>query len=193
MTELSAGIVGQLLLPATDPAGFRPFCIVAIILAFALVPIALTQAVAPTQEAEGARISPKRLYQQSPFGVVAASLCGVITSAFFALGPILAQRLGLDTRGVAVFDGQRHPWRVSPGLAYRLAFGPLRPTLCHHRHGAHGHRSPVHDDRPRTGRAFALDTVPLRRHSRGTIVPTYSVVMAHMNDSVGEGAINPIS
>jgi hypothetical protein len=48
MTGLLAGIVGQLLLPATDPAGFRPFCIVAIILAFALVPIALTQAVAPT-------------------------------------------------------------------------------------------------------------------------------------------------
>src|ERR1700750_2373110 len=27
MTGLLAGIVGQLLLPATDPAGFRPFCI----------------------------------------------------------------------------------------------------------------------------------------------------------------------
>ena len=33
---------------------------------------------------------------------MAASLCGVTTSAFFALGPILAQQLGLDTRGVAV-------------------------------------------------------------------------------------------
>jgi len=42
MTGLLAGIVGQLLLPATDPAGFRAFCIVAIIIAFALVPIALT-------------------------------------------------------------------------------------------------------------------------------------------------------
>src|ERR1700739_45940 len=103
MTGLSAGIVGQLLLPATDPAGFRPFCFVAIIIAFALVPIALTQAVAPTQEGGGrARTRLTQLYQQSPFGLVAASLCGVTTSAFFALGPILAQRLGLDTRGVAV-------------------------------------------------------------------------------------------
>ena len=49
MTGLSAGIVGQLLLPATDPAGFRPFCIVAIVIAVAVVPIALTQAMAPTQ------------------------------------------------------------------------------------------------------------------------------------------------
>src|ERR1700756_1289631 len=48
MTGLLAGIVGQLLLPATDQAGFRAFCIVTIIIAFALVPIALTRAVAPT-------------------------------------------------------------------------------------------------------------------------------------------------
>jgi MFS family permease len=44
MTGLVGGIAGQLLLPASDPAGFRPFCIVAIIIAFALVPIALIRA-----------------------------------------------------------------------------------------------------------------------------------------------------
>jgi MFS family permease len=33
MTGLLAGIVGQLLLPSTNPAGFRPFCIIAIIIA----------------------------------------------------------------------------------------------------------------------------------------------------------------
>jgi hypothetical protein len=32
-----------------------------------------------------------------------------------------------------------------------------------------------------------LDSLPLRRRLRGTIVPTYSVVMAHVNDAVGEG------
>jgi len=76
MTGLLAGIVGQLLLPATDPAGFRAFCIVAIIIAFALVPIALTRASAPAYEGEGARINIRRLYRQSPFGIVAAFLCG---------------------------------------------------------------------------------------------------------------------
>ena len=55
MKGLLAGIVGQLLLPATDPAGFRPFCIIAIIIAFALVPIALTRTVAPTPDQGGAR------------------------------------------------------------------------------------------------------------------------------------------
>ena len=96
MTGLLAGIVGQLLSPGTNPAGFRPFCIIAIIIALALVPIALTQAVAP-------RINLRQLYRQSPFGLVAIFLCGVTNSVFFTLGPILAQRRGLDTAGVAVF------------------------------------------------------------------------------------------
>jgi MFS family permease len=106
MTGLLAGIIGQLLLPAANPAGFRPFCIITIIIAIASVPIALTRAVAPTHVGAGPRINLRQLYRQSPFGLVGAFLCGVTTSAFF--------------------------------------FG-------------------------------------------GTIVPTYSVVMAHVNDSVGEG------
>lgn len=50
MTGLLAGILGQLLLPVIDATGFRSFCIVAIIIALALVPIALTRAVAPVQD-----------------------------------------------------------------------------------------------------------------------------------------------
>ena len=103
MTGLVAGICGQLLFPAADPAQFRPFCIVSCIIALALVPIALTRAAAP-QEAEGeVRISLRRLYAQSPFGVVAGFLCGVTTSAFFSLGPLWAQRRGFDNEAIAFF------------------------------------------------------------------------------------------
>src|SRR5260221_1233986 len=129
MTGLLAGIVGQLLLPATNPAGFRPFCIVAIIIAFALVPIALTRAVAPTHEGGGTRISLRRLYQQSPFGLVAASLCWVTTSAFFTLGPIFAQRGGLDNAGVAAFMAFGTLGGLLMALAVGWVFGPLRPRL----------------------------------------------------------------
>ena len=47
MTGLMAGIGGQLLLARVDPMGFKGFCIVGIIIAFALVPIALTQTAPP--------------------------------------------------------------------------------------------------------------------------------------------------
>lgn len=187
MTGLLAGIVGQLLLPATNPAGFRPFCIVAIIIAFALVPIALTRTVAPTHEGGGIRISLRRLYQQSPFGLVAASLCGVTTSAFFTLGPIFAQRGGLDNAGVAAF----------------MAFGTLGGFLMA---WPVGWLSDRFDRRfviigaAITAAAALLAMIKLlpEEPSRwlvylcvaifgGTIVPTYSVVMAHVNDAVGEG------
>src|SRR5258708_4507294 len=67
MTGLLAGIVGQLLLPTTNPNGFRPFCIITIIIAVALVPIALTRAVAPINEGQNARIDLRALFRQSPF------------------------------------------------------------------------------------------------------------------------------
>ena len=187
MTGLLAGIVGQLLLPATDPAGFRPFCIIAIIIAFALVPIALTRAVAPTQDEGSARISIRGLYRQSPFGLVAAFMCGVTTSAFFTLGPIFAQRRGLDTGGVAAFmasgtlGGFLMAWPLgwlSDRLDRRLVIIGAAVTAA-------------------VTLVIMMALVP-EEASRwilylcagifgGTIIPTYSVVMAHVNDAVGEG------
>jgi MFS family permease len=103
MTGLLAGIGGQLLLPTTDPAGFRPFCIIACIISLALVPIALTQSAAPAPPAEGSHVPLSRLYRDSPLGVAAGFLGGVTTGAFFTLGPIFAERRGLSTGQIAVF------------------------------------------------------------------------------------------
>jgi len=187
MTGLLAGIVGQLLLPATDTAGFRPFCIIAIIIAFALVPIALTRAVAPTHATGGARINLIGLYRQSPFGLVAATLCGVTTSAFFTLGPIFAQGRGFDTGGIAAFmacgtlGGFLMAWPLgwlSDRLDRRLVIIGAAVTAA-------------------TTLSIIIAFVP-EEATRwtlylcaaifgGTIIPTYSVVMAHVNDSVGEG------
>src|SRR5258708_5026670 len=113
MTGLLAGIVGQLLLPATNPAGFRPFCIVAIIIAFALGPIALTRAEAPTHEGGAPRISLRGLYRQSPFGLVSAPFCGVTTISFLTLASIFAQRLALYIACSPAFLDSRSPLRSS--------------------------------------------------------------------------------
>ena len=187
MTGLLAGIVGQLLLPATDPAGFRAFCIVAIIIAFALVPIALTRASAPAYEGGGARISIRGLYRQSPFGIVAAFLCGVATSAFFTLGPVYAQGRDLNTGGVAVFMASG----TLGGFLMAWPLGWLSDRLD---------RRLVIIGAAVTATASLLTMMVLvpDEASRwilylcagilgGTIVPTYSVVMAHVNDAVGEG------
>jgi MFS family permease len=187
MTGLSAGIIGQIVLPATDPAGFKAFCIVAIVIAFALVPIALTRAAAPAHEGEGVRINLVGLYRQSPFGLVAAFLCGVTTSAFFTLGPVLAQRAGFDTRGVAAFmaSGTLGPFLMAWLLGWLSDRLDRRLVII----GAAVTAAVT---------LFSIMVLLPEEPSRwivylcvalfgGTIVPTYSVVMAHVNDAVGEG------
>jgi MFS family permease len=187
MTGLFAGIIGQLLLPASDPAGFRPFCIIAIIIAFALVPIALTRAVAPAHEDGGVRITLRGLYRQSPFGLVAACLCGVTTSAFFTLGPIFAQSRGLDTVGVAAFMASGTlgsflmAWPLgwlSDRLDRRLVIIGAAVTAAV---TLFIMMALVPNDAPHWIRYLCV------AFFGGTIVPTYSIVMAHVNDAVGKG------
>jgi MFS family permease len=187
MTGLSAGIAGQLLLPAADPAGFRPFCVIAIIIACALVPIALTRAAAPALEGGGVRINLMGLYRQSPSGLVSAFLCGVTTSAFFTLGPIFAQQRGLDTVEVAVFmaSATLGPFAMTYPLGWLSDRFDRRLVII----GAAVTAAVtlfimialVPDDAPPWILYLCVALFG------GTIVPTYSVVMAHVNDTVGEG------
>jgi MFS family permease len=187
MTGLLAGILGQLLLAVANPAGFRPFCVIAIIIAIALVPIALIEAAAPVQQGAEIRISLRELYRQSPFGLVAAFLCGVTTSAFFTLGPIFAQRRGLDTTGVAIFMASG----TLGGFLLTYPLGLLSDRL--------DRRLAIIGAAITASLTILILVAVVPKHAPpwlvylcvalfgGTIVPTYSVVMAHVNDSVGEG------
>jgi MFS family permease len=127
------------------------------------------------------------LYRQSPFGFVAAFLCGVTTSGFFILGPILAQQMGLDTRGVAAFmaSGTLGPFLMAWPLGWLSDRFDRRVVII----GA------------AVTAAMTLFSMMALLPSDvphwmlyvcaglfgATIVPTYSVVMAHVNDKVGEG------
>ncbi|MBF9196979.1 MFS transporter [Microvirga terrestris] len=187
MTGLVAGIGGQMLLPAGDPHGFRLFCFVAILISLALVPTALSRATAPAHAVSDTRINLMQLYRQSPFGVVAAVLCGVTTSSFFALGPVWAQERGLDTMGVAIFMA----CGTLGGFATTYPLGWLSDRMDR-RHVIIGasamaasilfvliHFVPL--DGP-TWLVFAYVTI-----FGGSVIPTYSIVTAHVNDMVEPG------
>jgi MFS family permease len=186
MTGLLAGIGGQLLLPLTDPAGFRPFSIIACIISLALVPIALTQSAPPAPPPEGAHVSLNRLYRDSPLGVVVGFLGGVTTGAFFTLGPIFAERRGLATGEIAVF-------MACGTLGGFVAAWPL------------GLLSDRYDRRlVIVGAASAaavslmamLALVPATAYPwllylcvalfGGMIIPTYSLALAHLSDAVSQ-------
>ena len=166
MTGLLAGICGQLLLPTTDPAGFRAFCIIACIISVALVPIALTQGAAPAPPGEGSHIGLSRLYRDSPLGVAAGFLGGVTTGAFFTLAPIFAEQRGLNTGQIAIF-------MACGTLGGFLAAWPL--GLLSDRYdrrlviigaAAAAAASSDRHDRARAGRRLSVASLPLRRSVR---------------------------
>ncbi|WP_262297372.1 MFS transporter [Microvirga sesbaniae] len=187
MTGLIAGIGGQMLLPAGDPYGYRLFCFVAILICLALVPTALSRATAPAHAVSDTKINLMQLYRQSPFGVVAAVLCGVTTSSFFALGPIWAQERGLDTAEIAIFMA----CGTLGGFATTYPLGWLSDRMDR-RHviiGASAMAAAIllaliH---------FVPLTVPVWliflyvAVFGGSVIPTYSIVTAHVNDMVKPG------
>jgi MFS family permease len=187
MTGLIAGIGGQMLLPTSDPAGFQLFCFVAMLICLALVPVALSRATAPAHAIGEVRIDLKHLYRLSPFGVVAAILCGITTSSFFALGPVWATARGLDTTGVAIIMA----CGTLGGFATTWPLGWLSDRMDR-RHVIVGTAAMaavillalVNVVAPNIPLWLLCAYVAI---FGGSVIPTYSIVTAHVNDMVGPG------
>ncbi|MBM6593067.1 MFS transporter [Microvirga pudoricolor] len=187
MTGLIAGIGGQLLLPAGSPSGFQLFCIVSMIIALALVPIALSRASAPNQATGEAKIDLRRLHRQSPFGVLAAFLCGITTASFFALGPVFAQGHGLNTAGIAIFMA----CGTLGGFAMTWPLGWLSDRM--------DRRLVIIGTAAVAAIILVVlvNVIPSQAPDwvlyicvaifGGSIIPTYSIVTAHVNDMVKPG------
>lgn len=187
MVGLVAGISGQMLLPAYDPSGFQPFTLVSIIISLALVPVTFSRASAPPTATGEVRIDLLRLYRQSPFGVVAALLCGISTGSFFSLGPVLAQQIGLDGAGTAIFMAIG----TLGGFLMTWPFGWLSDRVdrraliigvsCTAAAVLTGFMSLLPEGLP----VWAIFIVVAIFGA--VVIPTYSIVIAHVNDFVRAG------
>jgi MFS family permease len=94
----------QFLLIPTDPRSTTPFMLVAILICLAIVPIVVAAQRAP-EIALPRKVRYRDLYRNSPVGVVATTIAGMITSSVYAMGPVYAKLRGLETPGVATFMG----------------------------------------------------------------------------------------
>ncbi|MES0874549.1 MFS transporter [Sinimarinibacterium thermocellulolyticum] len=92
--------IGQNLIRLYPPTGFELFGIVAMLLALSLVPIAATRISQPAPVRQP-RVRLRRLYAASPSAIIGAFGSGLAMSAFWGLGPVMAQRLGFDAGGIA--------------------------------------------------------------------------------------------
>jgi MFS family permease len=92
----------QFLLVLSSPESTEPFMLVSALISAAMVPI-----VASAQEVSERpvlqRVRLRDLYRNSPLGVVAVAVSGMVSSIIFSMGPVYARLLGFGTRGVAEF------------------------------------------------------------------------------------------
>jgi MFS family permease len=105
MAVLYVGLGGsQFLLIPSDPRTTTPFMLVATLICLAIVPIVMVSQRAP-EIALPQKVRYRDLYRDSPLGVVAVTVAGMVTSNVYSMGPVYARLSGLDTSGVATFMG----------------------------------------------------------------------------------------
>lgn len=184
MTGMIAGVCGQMLLTTAPPRGFVLFCLVSMIISFALVPVVLSRAQAPAQMDGSAELNLRRLYDQSPFGVVAAFLIGISTGAYYSLGPLFAQRMGLDAGSVAIFmacgslGGFLATWPAG-WLSDRMDRRALVVGLATIATAALLTMILFVPQNPPRWMAYSLVAA-----FGAMVIPAYSLVLAHVNDHV---------
>jgi MFS family permease len=94
----------QFLLIPTGPKTDTPFMLVAVLISLAIVPIVIAAQRAPEIELPR-KVRYRELYGNSPLGVVAVTVSGMVSSGVYSMGPVYARLSGLGTSGVAAFMG----------------------------------------------------------------------------------------
>ena len=97
-----ASSAGQLIIGFGDPGQFYLFSLSAILVALSLIPLSLTQSVAP-QLPEATRVRVREVFAKAPLAVIGAVVSGIAMSAFSSIGPIYANRIGLDISKLSLF------------------------------------------------------------------------------------------
>ena len=125
MVVLYVGLgAAQFLLVLSNPRSASPFMLVSALISLAMVPIVLSAQPTPAVVVPRS-VRYRDLYRNSPLGVVAVTVAGVITSIFFSIGPVYARLMGLDTAGIATFMAAS----IFAGVATQYPIGTLADRM----------------------------------------------------------------
>jgi MFS family permease len=100
--NLLAMAAGQYLLLFNDVETFVPFALIAILFSLGLVPVALTRVVEPQPIATPA-LHLGHLFGKAPLGVIGTLIAGLLLGAFWGMGAVFAQGIGLSDTWIAAF------------------------------------------------------------------------------------------
>lgn len=93
---------GQVLIRLGDPGGFALFSLATMLVILAVVPLSMTRHESPSVS-QSKRMSLWTLYRTSPVGTLGALVAGLLISAFYTMGPVYADNIGLGVNQVSNF------------------------------------------------------------------------------------------
>jgi MFS family permease len=103
MVVLYVGLgAAQFLLILSNPSTPVPFMLVSVLISLSMVPIVISAQQIP-ERALPRQVRYRDLYRNSPLGVVAVSVSGMISAIIFSMGPVYARLSGLGNTGIATF------------------------------------------------------------------------------------------
>jgi MFS family permease len=103
MVVLYVGLgAAQFLLILSNPSTPVPFMLVSVLISLSMVPIVISAQQIP-ERALPRKVRYRDLYRNSPLGVVAVSVSGMISAIIFSMGPVYARLSGLGNTGIATF------------------------------------------------------------------------------------------
>ena len=110
-------VLGQLALSMFPELDYKPIVFAAMCSVLCLVPVALTRRLHPAMQVP-VPIKPRYYLSLVPMSLATVFISGLLTGAFYGLGPVFAVKQGLDNQQAALFVAAA----VAAGL---LAQGPL--------------------------------------------------------------------
>jgi MFS family permease len=182
--SLTVVTLGQLMINLSTIESFVLFSVASVLVSLAAVPLALSKATAPAQ-VQTVRIRLIYLFRLSPVGVIGAFFVGMQQGAFWSLGPVFAERIGLDTLAItlfmstAVLGGAIGQWPLGK-LSDRIDRRKVLVGACV---AAAAISITIRFVYPTLGEGVLLLTLLWGI----TAFPLYSICAAHMNDHVEEG------
>ena len=109
--------IGQQALNLGDVRSHELFFITGFLLTLCLVPVTATHSMHPDLP-KPQRLNPLHVFRQAPLGVLGTLAAGLITSAFYSLGPVMGHQIGLTVSEVSwfmsatIFGGLVFQWPV---------------------------------------------------------------------------------
>jgi MFS family permease len=112
--------VGQQMLNLNVPDPNYLFGLAAILLSLAIIPVSLTLALAPAP-LQNVSISLPKVWRYSHVGMMGAIVSGLVTGAFWSLGPLYANAMNLETFQLTMFMSAT----VMGGAIFQLPLGRM--------------------------------------------------------------------